>query len=321
MKRLSMLVVAVAFVPCLAVAQTPSTGAGLRYPAKSVRVIVPASPGGGLDIMSRMLGQALFAVWGQAVVVDNRPGAGVMLGVEVAAKAAPDGYTALVVNANLASNAVMAQKTGIVNELQAVTMLATLPNALSVPGASPARTTSEFIALAKSSQLTFGTAGTGTLGHVFGEMLKLNTKADMIHVPYKGGGPVMAALTGAQVNAAVVSVASTVPHMKTGRVRLLAVTGSKRAGVAPEVPTFAETLPGMVLDGWIGLLVPKVTPRVVTTTLNASVHKVLGDPVVRQRLTDQGYDVQSSTPAELDKIIQADLAMYARVIREANIRE
>ncbi len=321
MKRLWLLVAAAVFAPCFAVAQAASTGSGQGYPTKPVRVIVPASPGGGLDIMARMLGQSLFAVWGQAVVVDNRPGAGVMLGVEVAAKAAPDGYTALVVNANLASNAVMAQKLGVVSELQAVTMLATLPNALSVPGISPAKTTSEFIALAKASKLTFGTAGTGTLGHVFGEMLMLNIKADMIHVPYKGGGPVMAALTGAQVNAAVVSVASTVPHMKTGRVRLLAVTGSKRAGVAPDVPTFAETIPGMVLDGWIGLLVPKGTPRVVIAALNASVHKVLGDATVRQRLIDQGYDVQSSSPEDLDKIIRADLAMYARVIREANIRE
>ncbi len=321
MKQLWILVVIAIFVPCVAVAQAASTGSVQGYPTKPVRVIVPASPGGGLDIMARMLGQSLFAVWGQAVVVDNRPGAGVMLGVEVAAKAAPDGYTALVVNANLASNAVMVQKLGVVNELQAVTMLATLPNALSVPGVSPAKTTSEFIALAKTSKLTFGTAGTGTLGHVFGEMLKLNIKADMIHVPYKGGGPVMAALTGAQVNAAVVSVASTVPHMKTGRVRLLAVTGSKRAGVAPDVPTFAETIPGMVLDGWIGLLVPKGTPRAVIAALNASVHKVLGDAALRQRLVDQGYDVQSSTSEDLDKIIRADLAMYARVIREANIRE
>ena len=321
MKQLWVLVITAIFVPCVAVAHAASTDSGQGYPRKPVRVIVPASPGGGLDIMARMLGQSLFAVWGQAVVVDNRPGAGVMLGVEVAAKAAPDGYTALVVNANLASNAVMVQKLGVVNELQAVTMLATLPNALSVPGVSPAKTTSEFIALAKTSKLTFGTAGTGTLGHVFGEMLKLNIKADMIHVPYKGGGPVMAALTGAQVNAAVVSVASTVPHMKTGRVRLLAVTGSKRAGVAPDVPTFAETIPGMVLDGWIGLLVPKGTPRAVIAALNASVHKVLGDAALRQRLVDQGYDVQSSTSEDLDKIIRADLAMYARVIREANIRE
>lgn len=310
MKALLMLA---ALLPAFAFAQ--------GYPTKSVRVIVPASPGGGLDIMARMLGQGLFPAWGQAVVVDNRPGAGVMLGVEVAAKAAPDGYTALVVNANLASNAVMQQKLAIVNELSAVTLLATLPNALSVPASSPAKTTSEFIALAKSSKLTFGTAGAGTLGHVFAEMLKPAVGADMIHVPYKGGGPVMAALTGAQVNSAVVSVASTVPHMKSGRVRMLAVTGTKRAGVAPEIPTFSETVPGLALDGWIGLLVPKGTPRAVMAALNASVHKVINDAGMRQRLADQGYDVQSSTAEEFDKVIRADLAKYAKVIREANIRE
>lgn len=310
---MKILLIVAAFVPLLSYAQP--------YPTKSVRVIVPASPGGGLDIMARMLGQSLFTSWGQAVVVDNRPGAGVMLGVEVAAKAAPDGYTALVVNANLASNAVMMQKLNVVGDLSAVTMLATLPNALSVPASSPAKTTSEFIALAKSSKLTFGSAGTGTLGHIFAEMLKLNAGADMIHVPYKGGGPVMAALTGAQVNAGVVSVASTVPHMKAGRVRMLAVTGTKRANVAPEIPTFAETVPGLILDGWIGLLVPRGTPRPVMSALGSSVQKVMGDATLRQRLADQGYDVQTSTAEEFDKVIRADLAKYAKVIREANIRE
>jgi tripartite-type tricarboxylate transporter receptor subunit TctC len=291
------------------------------FPNKPVRVIVPASPGGGLDIMARTIGQPLYALWGQPVVVDNRPGAGVMLGVEVAAKAAPDGYTALVVNANLPSNAVMQNKLAMVGELTPVSMLATLPNALSVPAASPAKTTREFIALAKTSSLTFGTAGAGTLGHVFAEMFKRAVGADMIHVPYKGGGPVMAALTGAQVQSAVVSVASTVPHVKAGRVRMIAVTGSKRAGVAPEIPTFAEAVPGLILDGWIGMLVPKGTLPAVMAALNSSLHKVLNDATTRQRLTDQGYDVQASTPQELDKVIRADLAMYAKVMREANIRE
>ena len=291
------------------------------FPAKSVRIIVPASPGGGLDIMARTIGVPLFALWGQAVVVDNRPGAGVMVGVEVAAKATADGYTALVVNANLASNAVMQQKTGIVNDLAPVSLLATLPNALSVPASSPAKTTAEFIALAKSSKLTFATAGAGTLGHVFAEMLKLAIRSDMVHVPYKGGGPVMTALTGAQVNAGIVSVASTVPHMKAGRVRMLAVTSARRASIAPDIPTFAETVPGLVLEGWIGLLVPKATPTPVVNTLNAAIRQVLGEAATRQRLVEQGYEVQSSTPAELDKVISADLVSYAKVIREANIRE
>jgi len=299
----------------------PASVNAQQYPSKSVRLIVPASPGGGLDIMARTVGQPLYTIWGQSVVVDNRPGAGVMLGAEVAAKAAPDGYTVLIVNANLASNAVMQQKLGVVNELVPVTMLATLPNALSVPASSPAKTTGEFIVLAKSSKLTFGTAGAGTLGHVFAEMLKLQTGSDMVHVPYKGGGPVMAALTGAQVSAGVVSVASTVPHMKAGRVRMLAVTGSKRAGVAPEIPTFSEIMPGLVLDGWIGLLVPKGTPPAVIAALNSSVHKVIAASDTRQRLITQGYDVQSSTPDELGTVVRADLAKYAKVIREANIRE
>ena len=313
MRRVKIWICLIAMLSAPALAQT--------YPGKPVRLIVPAAPGGGLDIMARTLAPSLYALWGQPVVVDNRPGAGVMLGVEVAAKGAPDGYTALVVNANLPSNAVMQQKLTIVNELTAVTMLATLPNALSVPASSPAKSTKEFIALAKSSKLTFGTAGTGTLGHVFAEMFKLAIGSDMVHVPYKGGGPVMAALTGAQVNAGVVSVASTVPHMKAGRIRMLAVTGKKRAGVAPDIPTLAETVPGLELDGWIGLLVPKGTPPAVLATLNASAHKVISDAAMRQRLGDQGYDVQPSTAEEFANVIRTDLAKYAKVIKEANIRE
>lgn len=312
MKRLLVLVLGL-LAPSLALAQT--------FPSKSVRVIVPASPGGGLDLMARTIGQPLFTLWGQAVVVDNRPGAGVMVGVDVAAKATPDGYTVLVVNANLASNAVMQQKVGVVNELAPVSLLATLPNALSVPASSPAKTTAEFIMLAKSSKLTFATAGNGTLGHVFAEMLKLAIRSDMVHVPYKGGGPVMAALTGAQVNAGIVSVASTVPHMKAGRVRMLAVTSATRASIAPDIPTFVETVPGLVLEGWIGLLVPKATPTPVVNSLNTAIRTVLAEMATRQRLVEQGYEVQSSTPVELDKRVRADLSKYAKVIREANVRD
>ena len=321
MKQLWVLVITAIFVPCVAVAHAASTDSGQGYPRKPVRVIVPASPGGGLDIMARMLGQSLFAVWGQAVVVDNRPGAGVMLGVEVAAKAAPDGYTALVVNANLASNAVMAQKLGVVNELQAVTMLATLPNALSVPGVSPAKTTSEFIALAKTSKLTFGTAGTGTLGHVFGDMLKLNIKADMIHVPYKGGGPALNDVIGGQVEMTFIGAPASMPHIRSGRLRILAVSTAKRVAALPEVPTVAESgYPGYDVGALYAVLAPAGTPAAIVGRLSTELAKIVAVRDIRERLTGLGLETVGGTPEQLTAFMTADVDKWIKLVQKIGLK-
>lgn len=297
------------------------SGAGAQsYPAKSVRLIVPAAPGGGLDIMARVVGQPLSVMWGQSVVVDNRPGAGVMLGTEVASKAPPDGYTLIMLNANLAPNAILHDKLAVLKGLVAVIKIADLPNALSVPASSPANSMKELVALAKSSRLTYGSAGHGTVGNILAEMLKLAIHADITHVPYKGGGPVMVAVTGSQVSLGIVSLASTMAHAKAGRVKILAVGSGKRSRLAPDTPTIAETVQGVELESWVGLLAPAGTPRRIISTLNAHVRKSLGMPDVLKRLLDQGYDVHGSTPEEFDRLIESDVATYAKVIREAGIR-
>lgn len=294
--------------------------AAQAYPTKPVRIIVPAAPSGGLDIMARLVGQPLSAQWGQSVVVDNRPGAGVMLGTEIASKAAPDGYTLLMVNANLAPNAILQKKENVVRNLAAVVKIADLPNALSVPASLPVNSIKELVALAKSTPLTYGSAGNGTVGNVLTEMLKLAIGADITHVPYKGGNPVMTALIGGQVSMGVVSLASTMAHAKAGRVKILAVSSSERSRLAPDIPTIGETVKGVVLESWVGLLVPQGTSSEIIRRINASVHQAVAQPETQQRLIAQGYDLMPGTPQAFAKVIQGDVALYDKVIRQANIR-
>jgi len=290
------------------------------YPTKSVRVIVPASPGGGLDIMARVVGQPLSVMWGQSVVVDNRPGAGVMLGTEMASKAAADGYTMLMVNANLAPNAVLHGKLSVIKNLSAIILIADLPNAMSVPASVPVSSVKELLALARSSKLTYGTAGHGTVGNILGEMFKMASGTDIVHVPYKGGGPVMVALAGGQVSMGIVSLASTMAHAKAGRVKILAVGSSQRSRLAPDIPTISETVKGVQLESWVGLLAPAGTTQPIIKQVNAAVLKAIAMPDVQQRLVGEGYDIRGGSADEFGKLIQSDINTYSKVIREANIR-
>lgn len=299
---------------------TGSAEGAQAYPVKPVRLIVPAAPSGGLDIMARVVGQPLTTLLGEQVLVDNRPGAGVLIGTEIAAKATPDGYTLLEDNANLVSNAILHEKVSLIKALAPITLLANLPEALSVPASLPVNSVKELIALARTSHLTYGSAGYGTVGNICTEMLKLAAGVHITHVPYKGGGPVMAALAGAQISMSIVSLASTIPQMKAGRVKILAVTGEKRARAAPDIPTIAETIPGVVLDNWIGLLAPAGTPAPIIRKLNADVVKVIGMPDVKRLLEAKGYEVEGGTPQAFGALIQSNVAKYAKVIRQAHIR-
>ena len=305
------------FAFCLAA----GTAAGQAYPNKPVRIVVPAAPGGGLDIMARVVGQPLSAMWGQPVVADNRPGAGVMFGTEMASRAASDGYTMLVINANLAPNAILHNKLAVVKNLAAVIKIADLPNALAVPTASPASSMKDLVSLAKTTKMTYSSAGHGTVGNILAEMLKLAVGApDLVHVPYKGGNPAMNALVSGQVSMGIVSLASTMGYAKAGRVKILAVSSGKRSRLAPDIPTIGETVKGVELESWVGLLVPAGTPAAMIRTLNAAVLKAIAQPETQQRLLGQGYDVQGGTPEAFTKLIQSDLATYAKVIKAANIR-
>lgn len=290
------------------------------YPNKPIRIIVPASPAGGLDIMARVVGQPLSSQWGQPVVVENRPGAGVMLGTEMASKAFPDGYTLLMVNANLAPNAILQNKSTVVKSLAAVVKIADLPNALSVPASLPVASMQELVALAKSSRLTYSSAGNGTVGNILTEMLKLAIGADITHVPYKGGNPAMNALMGGQVSMGVVSLASTMAHAKAGRVKILAVSSSQRSRLAPEIPTINETVKGVALESWVGLLMPAGAPSELIRKINGAVAQAVALQETQQRLAAQGYDVMTGSPEAFAKLIQTDMVQYDKVIRQANIK-
>jgi tripartite-type tricarboxylate transporter receptor subunit TctC len=291
-----------------------------QFPMRPVRIMVPAAPSGGLDIMARMIGQPLSALWGQPVVVENRPGAGVMLGTELVSKAAPDGYTLLVINANLAPNAVLHDKLSVVKNLAAVIKIADLPNALAVPAASPAGSMKDLVSLVKTTKMTYSSAGHGTVGNILAEMLKLTIGApNLVHVPYKGGNPAMTALVGGEVSMGIVSLASTMAFAKSGRVKILAVSSSKRSRLAPDIPTIGETVKGVELESWVGLLTPAGTPAPVIRTINAAVLKAIAMPDTQQRLVAQGYEVQGGSPEEFARLIQSDLKTYSRVIREARI--
>ena len=291
-----------------------------QYPTKPVRIMVPAAPSGGLDIMARVIGQPLSTLWGQPVVVENRPGAGVMLGTEMVSKAAPDGYTLLVINANLAPNAVLHDKLSVVKNLAAVIKIADLPNALAVPAASPAGSMKDLVGLVKTTKMTYSSAGHGTVGNILAEMLKLTIGApNLVHVPYKGGNPAMTALVGGEVSMGIVSLASTMAFAKSGRVKILAVSSSKRSRLAPDIPTIGETVKGVELESWVGLLTPTGTPAAIIRTVNAAVLKAIAMPDTQQRLVAQGYDVQGGSPEEFAALIQSDVKTYSRVIREARI--
>jgi tripartite-type tricarboxylate transporter receptor subunit TctC len=294
--------------------------AAQRYPEKPVRLIVPSAPGGGLDVMARVIAQPLAAMWRQSVVIDNRSGAGLMVGAEAASRAAGDGYTLIIVNTNLAPNAILQGKLAVVKRLTAVIKIAELPQALVVAAATPVNSVKELVALAKTSHLSYSSAGHGTVGNISVEMLKLATGTEITHVPYKGGAPAMTAVVSGDVAMGMGSLASTIPFVKAGRVKVLAVASSKRSRMAPEIPTISESVHGVELDNWLGLLSPIGTPGETVRVLNGDVRKVLALTEVQQRLLDNGYDVQPTTSEEFQKLIDSDIEKYSRVIRQAKIQ-
>jgi tripartite-type tricarboxylate transporter receptor subunit TctC len=302
--------------PCLL---RPDVAVAQSYPTKSVRLIVPFAPGGGLDIMARVIAQPLASTWGQSVVVDNRPGAGGMLGTQAALKAAPDGYTLLIHNSSLAPNAILQDKVALLKGLAAVIKIADLPQALTVPAATPVSSVKELLMLAKTSRLSYSSAGHGTVGNICVEMLKLATGFDITHIPYKGGAPAMTALVSGDVTMGIGSLASTTAFVKAGRVKVLAVCSGKRSRLAPDIPTISETVKGVEVENWLGLFAPAATPREIVRALNTHVLTTLAMPEVQQHLVENGYDVHGSTPEEFRQLIDHDIAMFWKVIRAAKI--
>jgi tripartite-type tricarboxylate transporter receptor subunit TctC len=309
-----------------AIAIATSGGASAQsFPAKPIRLIVPFPPGGGTDVVSRMLGQKLTELWGQQLIIDNRPGASMMIGHELGAKAPPDGYT-LVMSSNNHTINPSVYKTipyDTVKDFAPVTLVGRSPLVLVVHPSLPVRSTKELIALAKSKKgvLTYASSGSGGPLHMAGELFKLRAGVDMTHVPYKGSGPAETDLVGGHVQVLFAGPVSASGHIKAGKMKPLAVSSLKRSQTFPNLPTISEeALPGYEAGIWWGLLAPAATPPEVINKLHADFVKVLQMPDTQQKLLSQGGEPVGSTPAEFQKMIVTEIAQWAKVVKAAGIK-
>ena len=299
---------------------TPLTAAAQQYPTKAIRFVVPFAPGGGTDIIGRVVAQALNDALGQPVVVDNRGGAGSTLGTEIVAKSPADGYTILFGNISLAFNATLYTKLryDTIRDLAPISLSAVQPNILVIHPGLPAKNLKEFIELARAhpGKYNYASAGTGSGTHLAAELLKLQTKIDIVHVPYKGTGPALTDLLGGQINMMVSTFASALPHVKSGRMRALGVTTVKRSPAAPDVPTLIEGgVAGYDYSTWYGLLAPAGTPKPIIDMLNTTNRKVLARDDIKQKLESQGVDPIVNTPAEFSAYMKSETEKWGKVVK------
>lgn len=303
-------------------AAAPAAG----YPTKAIRLIVPFAPGGSNDIMARLVGQNFTESMGQQVVVDNRAGASGIIGTDIAAKAPADGYTILMMSLTLTVNPSLYKKLPYDTEkdLVAVTLVASAPLLLVVHPSVPAKSLKELIAHAKANpgKLNFGSGGPGTTPHLAGEMLKTMTGLQMTHIPYKGGGPALADLIAGQIHLMLENIPSTLPFVKSGRLRALAVSGLTRSPLVPDLPTLDEAgLKSYEIVGWNGLFVPAGTPKAIVAKLHAETVKALGHPNVKERLATLGAEGVGSTPEQFAAFVKAEISKWAKVVKDAGLKQ
>ena len=299
--------------------------AAASYPTKPIRMIVAVPPGGPADTLSRLIAPRLTEALGQTIVIDNRPGANGNIAYETVARAAPDGYTIVAVAAGVAINPSLYRevKYDPLRDFAPITQGIAVPNILIVHPSVAAASVQELIALARSraGRLAFASAGNGTSGHLALEQFVQMSGVQVIHVPYKGGGPALSEVVAGQVQALFSIALTAIPQVKAGKVRALAITSARRSALAPELPTVAESgFPGFEVVGWFGWLAPAKTPKVIVDRISAEVVRILNQPDMKERLLTLGADPVASTPQEFAAFIAAEHAKWARVIREANIR-
>ena len=296
-----------------------------QYPGKPVRMIVAVPPGGPADTLARMVGPRLSEALGQTVVIDNRPGANGNIAYEMVAHAVPDGYTFVLVAAGIAINPSLYRevKYDVLKDFAPITQGIAVPNILVVHPSVAATSVKELIALAKSrpGQLTFASAGNGSTGHLALEQFRLMSGIQLIHVPYKGGGPALTEVIAGQVQALFSLALAAIPQVKAGRVRALAITSAQRSALAPELSTVAELgFPGFEVVGWFGWVAPAKTPRQIIDRLHSEIVRVLRESAIKERLLALGADPVGNAPPEFAAFIKSEHFKWARVIREANIR-
>lgn len=305
---------------------TLGMAAAQPYPNKTIRLVTPYAPGGGTDIIARLLAQKLTESLGQSVVVENRTGGGGIVGTEVAAKAVPDGYTILMgTTGPLALNPSLYPKLpyDVQRDFAPIMLIATAPHLLAVHPSVPARTVKELIAVAKANpgKLTFSSGGNGGSSHLSGEMFNMLAGVRMMHVPYRGTGPAAIAVVTGEVGLSFVDVLTTLPHVKSGRLQGLAVSGAKRSVVAPHLPTIMEAgLKGYESGVWYGVLAPARTPLEVIGRLNSELSKVIRDGGVSARLAAEGSEVVGGSPEQFSTYMKAELERWAKVVKAASVR-
>jgi tripartite-type tricarboxylate transporter receptor subunit TctC len=296
--------------------------ADAAWPARPVRLVVPYAPGGGLDILARLLAPRLTERWGQNVLVDNRPGASGQLGTQIVANAAPDGYTLVIISTEhiTAPMVYRRQLYDPVASFVPIVQTGAQSYLLVVNAGVAATSVKELVALARTRKLNYTSAGTGSVGHLSGELFKSMAGIEMTHVPYKGTGPALGDTVSGQVQVMVVNPLPAMPHIKSGRLRLLAVTDSRRIASLPEVPTIAEAgIPGFNTTGWNGLLAPAGTPRAVVSRINETVVSIVRAPDLRDRMTSEGTEPIGSTPEAFRALMVSDQKRWAAVVSKMKI--
>ncbi|HKC53861.1 MAG TPA: tripartite tricarboxylate transporter substrate binding protein [Burkholderiales bacterium] len=297
------------------------------WPSRPIRFVVPLPPGGSPDYLSRLFAERLQPVLGQPLVVENKPGAGGNIAREFVARQPADGYTILMSE----SSHVMAAGIGAklpydpIKDFEPISLAATIPFGLTVNSAMPVHSLKEFIAHAKASPrpLTYGTAGIGSPHHFAVELLRSMTGINVVHVPYKGSAGIIPALLSGEIDFTIAAVNSLLPHFKSGKLRPIAMAGSSRTAILPEVPTIAEAgpLPGYTVDVWLGVMAPAGTPRAIIDRLNGEINRVVRDPqIVKERLNTVGLEAVGTTPEQLLEAMKGDLVKYTKVAREAQIK-
>jgi tripartite-type tricarboxylate transporter receptor subunit TctC len=294
------------------------------YPSRPVRIVVGFAPGGVSDITARVIGQWLSERLGQQFVIDNRPGGGGNIGTEAVVRAPADGYTLLLVGAWNAINATLYDKLNFnfIRDIAPVASVIRSANVMVVNPSAPAKTVPEFIAYAKANpgKISMASAGSGAPSHVSGELFKMMASVDMVHVPYRSGGPALTDLLGGQVQVYFASTVASIEYIKTGRLRALAVTTAMRLEALPDVPTMAEFLPGYEATGWVGIGAPKNTPADIVDKLNREINAGLADPKMKARLADLGGTPLVGSPADFGKLIAEEIDKWAKVIKSAGIK-
>ena len=315
------------FTPAIALAVL-STAAfsqdAANFPSRPIRVIVPFAPGGGLDISTRLIGQKLTEKWGQNIVVDTRPGAATIVGTEIASKAAPDGYTLLMITTTFAINPGLYPKLPYDpgKHFTPVTQLNSQPNVIVVAPSYAAKSVKDLIAAAKAKpgELTFASPGAGSAPHLSAEMFQRQAGVSMIHVPYKGIPPAVTDVIGGRVTMLFTTTISAAPHIKSGRLRAIAITSAKRQSGMPDVPTVGETLPGYRAEAFQGMVAPAGVPQAIVSKLSAEVARIVRLPEVAERFQLDGAEPVGSTPREFAAFLKAEMQKWSKVIKDAGIK-